>query len=123
MKHPMQPIVKDEHNVYRFKKNKIVSYLIDNGSIDMNAIAALPFEQNDREQFAQLIGYSVSGYGDLNYASEESVAVAHQMCLPENNQKTEIELRNEYLNTELQKIKDAVAQAIKKCYNIDITEL
>jgi hypothetical protein len=27
-------------------------------------------------QLAQLIGYSVSGYGDLSYASDESVARA-----------------------------------------------
>jgi hypothetical protein len=66
-KHPMQKIV-FVNNVARFQRNKIVEFLLDNGSADMNFIAALDFDREDRAQFAQLIGYSVSGYGDLSYA-------------------------------------------------------
>jgi hypothetical protein len=42
----------------------------------MNHLAMQNFSEQDREQFAQLIGYSVSGFGDLSYASEEAVAEA-----------------------------------------------
>lgn len=28
------------------------------------------FRREDREQFAQLIGYSLSGFGDLHYTSD-----------------------------------------------------
>lgn len=69
LKHPPQPIVKDGNGVLRFKQNAIVRYLLDNGGIDMNTISALPFSAEDRSQFAQLIGYSVSGYADLDYVT------------------------------------------------------
>lgn len=69
--HPVQPLVKDKHNVLRFKENAIVRYLLDAGPFDMNQLALIPFDQSDREQFAQLIGYSVSEFSDLFYASEE----------------------------------------------------
>jgi len=71
-KHPIQPIVIDEHGAKRFKENKIVRYLLDNGGIDLNQLAALPFEQNDCEQFAQLIGYSLGGFAELSYVSDET---------------------------------------------------
>lgn len=82
--HPMQPIGWDGKDVIRFKKNAIVEYLIDmcthNGTADMNSIARMAghglFTDEDQMQFAQLIGYPVSGYGDLSYASAESVAAA-----------------------------------------------
>lgn len=72
-KHPIQPVSKDEHGTLRFKKNAIVEYLLDNGPFDMNHLAKQGdrFSQEDKEQFAQLIGYSLSGYGDLSYATNE----------------------------------------------------
>lgn len=69
-KHPMQNIVMVD-GVARFTENEIVA-----GQFDMNQIARMNFDDEDRAQFAQLIGYSVSGYGDLSYASAESVAAA-----------------------------------------------
>lgn len=69
---PMQPIIKAPDGVYRFQANPIVRFLLDAGPFDMNKIAVLPgITQEEREQFAQLIGYSVSGFGDLSYASDE----------------------------------------------------
>lgn len=79
-KHPMQPVVLDAHGVIRFKENKIVRALLDAatkaGDLDMNAQARMGFSPEDRRQFAQLIGYSVSGYGDLSYVDPESCAAA-----------------------------------------------
>ena len=68
MRHPMQPIVTAEDGVRRFKKNAIVRWLLDAGPFDMNIIAVTPFSLEDRRQFAQLIGYSVSGYQDRSYS-------------------------------------------------------
>ncbi len=68
--HPVQPVV-FVGEVARFRENKIVSFLLDNGRalqiVDMNTLAHLKFKREDRVQFAQLIGYSVSGFGDLSY--------------------------------------------------------
>lgn len=71
-KHPIQPLEKDKHGTTRFKANAIVRLLLDDGKYDMNRLAMLPFSDEDREQFAQLIGYSLSGFGDLSYVSDET---------------------------------------------------
>ncbi len=73
-KNPMQPFV-DRGNVIRFKQNAIVRHLLDNGGIDLNQIAMLPFSQDDRVQFAQLIGYSLCGFHELSDVPD-SVAIA-----------------------------------------------
>ncbi len=74
-KHPNQPIEYDDNGVVRFKENKIVSFMLTagrNGSrFDMNMLAEMDFPIEDRIQFAQLIGYSVSGFGDLSYVSTD----------------------------------------------------
>ena len=78
-KHPMQPIVLDEHGVARFKQNAIVRYLIDwarNWGLGLNELSMMNFSEEDHQQLAQLLGYSVSGYGDLSYVSQESVSEA-----------------------------------------------
>lgn len=75
-RHPMQKIHIDDHGVARFRANRIVRHLLDAGPFDMNDLAMMPFDDEDWRQFAQLIGYSVSGYGDLSYADEKSVAKA-----------------------------------------------
>lgn len=64
---PIQPVVSDASGVDRFKANKIVSFLLDAGPFDMNQLALIDFTRDDREQFAQLIGYSVSGFTELSY--------------------------------------------------------
>jgi hypothetical protein len=70
--HPMQPIEIDEGGIARFRVNKIVRFLLDGGPFDLNMIALMEFSDEDRMQLAQLIGYSVSGYNELHYASFES---------------------------------------------------
>lgn len=79
MKHPIQPLERDAQGVIRFKPNKIVQHLLDNGGIDLNQLARIEFSQEDREQFAQLIGYSLKGYGELSYVSDESYDAAERM--------------------------------------------
>ena len=64
-------------NVVRFRRNKLVEYLLDNGGISMTELAGLPgIPRSDREQFAQLIGYSISGFGDLGYVSKKTIMTA-----------------------------------------------
>jgi hypothetical protein len=71
-KHPLQPLVSDDHGIVRFKANQIVQFLLDAGPYDMNKLTMMNFSAEDREQFAQLIGYSRSGFGELSYVSEET---------------------------------------------------
>lgn len=73
--YPMQPIVLVD-GVARFRENNIIRCMLDVGPFDMNQLAVMDFTDVDREQFAQLIGYSVSGAGDLDYMSDELIAMA-----------------------------------------------
>lgn len=69
-KPPMQPLCRDPSGVIRFQENAVVRHVLraatEAGATNLNRIAAMvSFSDEDRQQFAQLIGYSVSGYGDL----------------------------------------------------------
>ncbi len=74
-KYPVQPKVLVD-GLLRFEKNPIVEYLLDNGGIDMNNIAVWcamnDIDEKYQQQFAQLIGYSVRGYGTLSYVTDEN---------------------------------------------------
>ena len=79
--HPMQAVVWDG-DVARFRKNAIVCALLDWASprgMDLNTLACLPFDDEDWTQFAQLIGYSVSGAGDLSYFDRDVLCDADTM--------------------------------------------
>src|SRR5882724_10867323 len=71
--HPMQPLETDAKGVLRFKKNAIVRFMLDTGrnlgAFDLNKLGVMEFSDADRQQFAQLIGYSLSGYSELSYVS------------------------------------------------------
>jgi len=69
--HPQQPILFDQHGVARFQQNAIVRWLLDESTFNLNDIAINDFTDEDRRQFAQLIGYSVSSYQDLDYGAED----------------------------------------------------
>lgn len=77
MNHPMQQLVVDANGHVRFRANVLVRYLVDTHPGGMNALAALPGISNeDRSQLAQLIGYSLTGYGELSYVSHECYETA-----------------------------------------------
>ena len=81
---PFQPVVTGD--VRRFKANAIVAHILDwcagaNGAVgykpqslpapSLNELAAMDFPREDRVQLAQLIGYSILGFGELSYVSDE----------------------------------------------------
>ncbi|MEG5661374.1 DUF3850 domain-containing protein [Enterobacter bugandensis] len=72
---PMQPLVIDAHGTLRFKESPIVRALLDYATehgYGLNEIAREEFDAEDQMQLAQLIGYSLSGYGTLSYVTDES---------------------------------------------------
>ncbi len=68
VEHPLQPLYLDDEGKPRFKANNIVRYLLnyarDHG-VGLNELASMPFSDEDFEQFYQLIGYTLCGYGEL----------------------------------------------------------
>ena len=78
MKHSIQPVRKDTDEVLRFEENPIVRYLLDAGPFDLNQLAITPgFDREDWEHFAQLIGYSLYGWFELDYVSDTTAEVAN----------------------------------------------
>lgn len=114
MKHPIQPTETDEHGVLRFKPNAIVRYLLDNGSIDLNDLAALDFSQDDREQFAQLIGYSISGYSELSYVSDDTCGAAAMMA--DDGYENSNEARLAHLEHVIFMLREALREPIAQLY-------
>lgn len=76
MRHPIQPLIKDKSGVLRFKRNEIVRFLLDAGPYDLNKLAMMDFSDEDREQLAQFIGYSLRGFGELSYVSDKTYDLA-----------------------------------------------
>ena len=99
---PMQPVIKDEGGILRFRENAIIRYIVDHagdvvhpgapaidprtgrpyhqGRLDLGKLMTMDFPQEDREQFAQLMGYAISGYHELSYVSDASAAQASALA-------------------------------------------
>ena len=71
IKMPLQPIIDG-----RFVPNRIVELLLETSTLNLNNIAFMDFTNQERMQLAQLIGYSLSGFGDLNYVDDETYETA-----------------------------------------------
>lgn len=113
MNQPIQPLYTDEHGTTRFKANAIVRYILDNGGVNMNRLAVIDFSREDREQFAQLIGYSLSGFGSLSYATDETYETAEAMF---KEGKTETQARIEYLETEIAALRESLVEPMARLF-------
>lgn len=118
--HPIQPLEMQD-GVLRFKSNAIVRHLLDAGAIDMNKIAVLNFTREDREQFAQLVGYSHAGAGDLSYMSDVVLEIAHMQY--ESGESQQQQLRIKYLEAELQAIRDGLRNPVAKLFGLHPDDL
>ncbi len=80
-KHPMQPLEFDKEGVIRFKQNAIVRFLLaSHPEEDLNTISIRGFSTEDYIQLMQLIGYSVSGFGDLDLVTNEELNQIDEMA-------------------------------------------
>jgi len=120
-KHPIQPLVPDSSGVLRFKENAIVRHLLDNGKINLNDLACLEFAQDDREQFAQLIGYSLSGYGDLSYVSNRTYDAAARMA--EDPGLAGLQARVDDLEGKLSGLREALSEPIAALFGVHPDDL
>lgn len=77
----MREVVND-NGVLRFKANTVVRELMNRaryGKCDLNDLIGLNLPIADWEEFHQLIGYSLSGYQDISFFSDESKDAAHAL--------------------------------------------
>lgn len=115
IKHPIQPLVPDAHRTLRFKENRIVSHLLDWASprgMGLNQLAMMDFSNDDRQQFAQLIGYSLNGYGELrSYVDDEAYSAAAHMADGKDERDARIAALEEKL-AELRAARDALREPL-----------
>jgi hypothetical protein len=111
-------------DVLRFKENKIVTHLLECGKqrlrVDMNSIAVEDFSAEDRAQFAQLIGYSLSGAGDLSYMPSRIIETA--MEIHERGVTPEM-ARMKQLESQLEAIKEGLKEPIAALYDMHPADL
>jgi len=120
MKQPIQPLYMDKHDTLRFQQNAIVRYLLDHGGIDMNRLAMLPFEDEDRMQFAQLIGYSLSGFGELSYTTNTVYDAAERMArLGITEEQARIVVMSEHLTD----LRDALRKPMARLFGVHPDDL
>lgn len=117
---PIQPIEPDPNGCIRFRSNAIVRHLLDHGGIDLNQIACMDFSDEDRQQFAQLIGYSLSGYSELSYVSNDAYEAAKRMA---ENSESETEARIAALEAKLKAIRAALRPVAAEAFRIHPDDL
>lgn len=122
-RNPIQPTVTDEQGVARFKENKIVSRLLDHSEAHgygLNEIACDDFSLDDRQQLAQLIGYSLSGYGDLGYVTDYAYESALIMA---EEGKSETEARIQFLEQQLASLKASLVEPMAALFEVHPDDL
>lgn len=113
IKNPMQPLVEAD-GVIRFKANAIVRHLLDNGGIDLNQLARMEFSQDDRVQFAQLIGYSLSGFGELGYVNDHAYDTAVEMQNGTDEKDARIKVLEDKLRTICEALRPVASAAFER---------
>jgi hypothetical protein len=107
--------------VLRFKKNALVCALLDHGQatgLGLNELACkfyTPEHADDWQQLAQLIGYSLSGYGELSYVSDDSYSAAATMADEGLNEK---DARIAHLEHELFMVRASLREPIARLYGL-----
>lgn len=117
---PIQPIIVDEHGTTRFKKNELVQYLLDNGGLTINDLAKKEFSQEDRIQFAQLIGYSLSRFSELSYVTDEAYYAAQNM---KEEGMTEEQAKIQYLEEQLANLRSVLKEPMAKLFRVHPDDL
>lgn len=115
-KHPIQPLGLDPNGVLRFKENKIVSFLLKTSVNDLNKLIMMNFSQEDWEQFNQLIGYSLSGFGDLSCVRDEVYETAEAMY--EDKENNELKVRLKLMEERFQRVKEALVPISKTILDV-----
>lgn len=123
MKQPIQPLVLDSQVVLRFQENKLVQALLKHGQetgLGLNELARIEADPADRMQLAQLIGYSLSGYGGLSYVTDDEYKAAATMY---DDGLTEDKARIAALETELVALRAALREPMARLFGVHPDDL
>lgn len=126
MKNPIQPLAKDAQGVLRFKANALVNALLEHGQatgLGLNELACKYHgaeHADDLQQLAQLIGYSLRGYGELGYVSDDAYGAAAVMA---DEGLSEKDARIAHLEHELFMVRSALREPIALLFGIHPDDL
>lgn len=88
----------------------------------MNSMAYRDYSPEDRRQFAQLIGYSLSGYGELrSYVDDVAYALAETKA--KNVLISEIEIERDYYRKELMELKKSLQKPMARLFGVHPDDL
>lgn len=123
--HPIQPLARDANGVLCFKENKIVSDLLDVASkhgLSLNGIADRNYSNEDRQQLAQLIGYSLSGYSELrSYVDDAAYAAA--VAKSKGLKKSDAEIERDHYRAELRALKRSLQKPMARLFEVHPSDL
>ena len=120
---PTQPIFEDELGTLRFQENKIVSALLEfsqEKGMDMNKLSCMDFSREDWVQFAQLIGYSIGGWEDLSYVSNEDRRVVERII---KKRESDEEAKINSLSEQLESLKEKLRGPVSELFGIHPDDL
>lgn len=115
---PIQPTHTDHNGTLRFRQNRVVRYLLDHGGLDMSKLhlaEELSDCAEDWQQFAQLIGYSVYGFGTLPYVDTDTYGTVVKM-VTENILEKDAKIA--YLEGQLHTVKAALRQLVPQIFDV-----
>lgn len=121
MKHPIQPL-ENKDGITRFKQNAIVRHLLDHSQkhgCGLNELACMNFSKEDHMQLAQLIGYSLSGYGELSCVDDDNYDAVWKMA----EGKCETEARIEHLEGELAALRQQLRTPMARLFGVHPDDL
>jgi hypothetical protein len=119
----IQPILEDELGTLRFRENEIVSALLEfsqEKGMDMNKLSCMDFSREDWVQFAQLIGYSVGGWEELSYVSNEDRRAVERII---EKGESEEQAKINSLSEQLENLKEQLRKPISELYDIHPDDL
>ncbi len=115
VKFPVQPVDKDPNGHLRFVKNRIVNHLYNVGKANkcsMNDLADMDFTNEEWRQFAQLIGYSLSGYSELSYVDD----AAYNEAVSASKNKDPRDAKIAYLEGELKALREGLIKPMARLF-------
>lgn len=122
-KHPIQPLMADGLGVLRFKQNRIICDLLDfatDRGFGLNEIACREYSREDRQQLAQLIGYSLHGYGELrSYVDDDAYGAAQLMA----SGLDERAARIEHLQSTINALRAALVEPMAELFGVHPDDL
>ena len=72
--HPMQPLERDpKDDRFHFKPNGIIQFLMNHArenGMSLSLLADMPWPKEDWDQFYQLLGFDLDGYGTSSLVSD-----------------------------------------------------